>query len=176
MKISVRGKNIEITEAIEAKISEKLSKLDKYFIVSDNVEAKVLCRVYPYGQKLEVTIPTEYVLLRAEVVDDDLYNAMDLVVDKLEGQIRKYKTRLSRKSKDNKLAFNLSSIEDVESEEDVLVRLSQLPPKPMDMEEAIMQMELIGHSFFVYRDVESDSISIVYRRNDGDYGLIETSN
>ena len=168
MKISVRGKNIEITEAIEAKISEKLSKLDKYFIVSDNVEAKVLCRVYPYGQKLEVTIPTEYVLLRAEVVD--------LVVDKLEGQIRKYKTRLSRKSKDNKLAFNLSSIEDVESEEDVLVKVKSITPKPMDMEEAIMQMELIGHSFFVYRDVESDSISIVYRRNDGDYGLIETSN
>lgn len=126
MKISVRGKNIEITEAIEAKISEKLSKLDKYFIVSDNVEAKVLCRVYPYGQKLEVTIPTEYVLLRAEVVDDDLYNAMDLVVDKLEGQIRKYKTRLSRKSKDNKLAFNLSSIEDVESEEDVLVKVKSI--------------------------------------------------
>ena len=173
MKISVRGKNIEITEAIEAKISEKLSKLDKYFIVSDNVEAKVLCRVYPYGQKLEVTIPTEYVLLRAEVVDSDLYTAMDLVVDKLEGQIRKYKTRLSRKSKDNKLAFNLSSIEDVETDDD-LVKVKSITPKPMDMEEAIMQMELIGHSFFVYRDAESDSISIVYRRNDGDYGLIET--
>ena len=174
MKISVRGKNIEITEAIEAKISEKLSKLDKYFIVSDNVEAKVLCRVYPYGQKLEVTIPTEYVLLRAEVVDSDLYTAMDLVVDKLEGQIRKYKTRLSRKSKDNKLAFNLSSIEDVETDDDVLVKVKSITPKPMDMEEAIMQMELIGHSFFVYRDAESDSINIVYRRNDGDYGLIET--
>ena len=143
MKISVRGKNIEITEAIEAKISEKLSKLDKYFIVSDNVEAKVLCRVYPYGQKLEVTIPTEYVLLRAEVVDDDLYNAMDLVVDKLEGQIRKYKTRLSRKSKDNKLAFNLSSIEDVESEEDVLVKVKSITPKPMDMEEAIIHSSFI---------------------------------
>ena len=176
MKISVRGKNIEITEAIESKISDKLSKLDKYFIVSDNVEAKVLCRVYPYGQKLEVTIPTEYVLLRAEVVDSDLYTAMDLVVDKLEGQIRKYKTRLSRKSKDNKLAFNLSSIEDVETDDDVLVKVKSITPKPMDMEEAIMQMELIGHSFFVYRDVESDSISIVYRRNDGGYGLIETSN
>ena len=174
MKISVRGKNIEITEAIESKISDKLSKLDKYFIVSDNVEAKVLCRVYPYGQKLEVTIPTEYVLLRAEVVDSDLYTAMDLVVDKLEGQIRKYKTRLSRKSKDNKLAFNLSSIEDVETDDDVLVEVKSITPKPMDMEEAIMQMELIGHSFFVYRDAESDSISIVYRRNDGDYGLIET--
>ena len=174
MKISVRGKNIEITEAIESKISDKLSKLDKYFIVSDNVEAKVLCRVYPYGQKLEVTIPTEYVLLRAEVVDSDLYTAMDLVVDKLEGQIRKYKTRLSRKSKDNKLAFNLSSIEDVETDDDVLVKVKSITPKPMDMEEAIMQMELIGHSFFVYRDAESDSISIVYRRNDGDFGLIET--
>ena len=76
MKITLRGKNIEITEAIEEKVSEKLSKLDKYFIVSENVEAKVLVRTYPYGQKIEVTIPTEYVLLRAEVVDQDLYNAI----------------------------------------------------------------------------------------------------
>ena len=140
-----------------------------------NVEAKVLVRTYPYGQKIEVTIPTEYVLLRAEVVDQDLYNAIDLVIDKLEGQIRKYKTRLNRKSKDNKLAFNLASIEPLEDEEeDVLVKTKTITPKPMDMEEAIMQMELIGHSFFVYRDTETDAISIVYRRNDGDYGLIET--
>lgn len=174
MKITLRGKNIEITEAIEEKVSEKLSKLDKYFIVSENVEAKVLVRTYPYGQKIEVTIPTEYVLLRAEVVDQDLYNAIDLVIDKLEGQIRKYKTRLNRKSKDNKLAFNLASIEPLEEEEeDVLVKTKTITPKPMDMEEAIMQMELIGHSFFVYRDTETDAISIVYRRNDGDYGLIE---
>ena len=175
MKITLRGKNIEITEAIEEKVSEKLSKLDKYFIVSENVEAKVLVRTYPYGQKIEVTIPTEYVLLRAEVVDQDLYNAIDLVIDKLEGQIRKYKTRLNRKSKDNKLAFNLASIEPLEhEEEDVIVKTKSISPKPMDMEEAIMQMELIGHSFFVYRDTETDAISIVYRRNDGDYGLIET--
>ena len=175
MKITLRGKNIEITEAIEEKVSEKLSKLAKYFIVSQNVEAKVLVRTYPYGQKIEVTIPTEYVLLRAEVVDQDLYNAIDLVIDKLEGQIRKYKTRLNRKSKDNKLAFNLASIEPLEDEEeDVLVKTKTITPKPMDMEEAIMQMELIGHSFFVYRDTETDAISIVYRRNDGDYGLIET--
>ena len=175
MKITLRGKNIEITEAIEEKVSEKLSKLDKYFIVSENVEAKVLVRTYPYGQKIEVTIPTEYVLLRAEVVDQDLYNAIDLVIDKLEGQIRKYKTRLNRKSKDNKLAFNLASIEPLEEEEeDVLVKTKTITPNPMDMEEAIMQMELIGHSFFVYRDTETDAISIVYRRNDGDYGLIET--
>lgn len=175
MKITLRGKNIEITEAIEEKVGEKLSKLDKYFIVSENVEAKVLVRTYPYGQKIEVTIPTEYVLLRAEVVDQDLYNAIDLVIDKLEGQIRKYKTRLNRKSKDNKLAFNLASIEPLDDEEeDVLVKTKTITPKPMDMEEAIMQMELIGHSFFVYHDTETDAISIVYRRNDGDYGLIET--
>ena len=175
MKITLRVKNIEITDAIEEKVSEKLSQLDKYFIVSENVEAKVLVRTYPYGQKIEVTIPTEYVLLRAEVVDQDLYNAIDLVIDKLEGQIRKYKTRLNRKSKDNKLAFNLASIEPLEEEEeDVLVKTKTITPKPMDMEEAIMQMELIGHSFFVYRDTETDAISIVYRRNDGDYGLIET--
>lgn len=175
MKITLRGKNIEITDAIEKKVGDKLSKLDKYFIVSENVEAKVLVRTYPYGQKIEVTIPTEYVLLRAEVVEEDLYNAIDLVIDKLEGQIRKYKTRLNRKSKDNKLAFNIASIEPLEEEEeDVLVKTKTINPKPMDMEEAIMQMELIGHSFFVYRDTETDSISIVYRRNDGDYGLIET--
>ena len=175
MKITLRGKNIEITEAIEKKFADKLSKLDKYFIVSENVEAKVLVRTYPYGQKIEVTIPTEYVLLRAEVVDEDLYNAIDLVIDKLEGQIRKYKTRLNRKSKDNKLAFNIASIEPLdEEEEDILVKTKTIDPKPMDMEEAIMQMELIGHSFFVYRDTETDSISIVYRRRDGDYGLIET--
>ena len=175
MKITLRGKNIEITQAMEEKVGEKLSKLDKYFIVSENVEAKVLVRTYPYGQKIEVTIPTEYVLLRAEVVDQDLYNAIDLVIDKLEGQIRKYKTRLNRKSKDNKLAFNLASIEPLDDEEeDVLVKTKTITPKPMDMEEAIMQMELIGHSFFVYRDTETNLISVAYKRHDGGYGLIET--
>lgn len=175
MKISIRGKNVEITEAIETKVSNQLSKLDKYFIVSDDVEAKVLARTYPYGQKIEVTIPTEYVLLRAEVVDDDLYNAVDKVIDKLEGQIRKYKTKLSRKSKDKKLAFNIASIEPLdEEEEDTIVKTKSISPRPMDLEEAIMQMELIGHSFFVYRDTETDLISVVYRREDGDYGLIET--
>lgn len=175
MKVSIRGKNIALTAGIETKINKKLSMLDKYFIVSDNVEAKVLIRTYPVGQKIEVTIPTEYVLLRAEVVDNDLYNAIDLVIDKLEGQIRKYKTRLSRKSKDNKLAFNVASIEPLEhEEEDVIVKTKSISPKPMDMEEAIMQMELIGHSFFVYRDVETNEISVVYKRHNGGYGLIET--
>lgn len=175
MKVIIRGKNIELTEGIETKVNKKLGLLDKYFIMSDNVEAKVLIRTYPLGQKIEVTIPTEYVLLRAEETDADLYNAIDLVIDKLERQIRKYKTRLSRKSKDNKLAFNVASIEPLdEDEEDILVKTKTISPKPMDMEEAIMQMELIGHSFFVYKDTETNLISVVYKRDDGDYGLIET--
>ena len=175
MKVIIRGKNIELTEGIQAKVNKKLSMLDKYFIMSDNVEAKVLIRTYPVGQKIEVTIPTEYVLLRAEEMDEDLYNAIDLVIDKLEGQIRKYKTRLNRKSKDNKLALNIASIAPLETEEeDVLVKTKTISPKPMDMEEAIMQMELIGHSFFVYKDTETNLISVVYKRHDGNYGLIET--
>ena len=144
MKVSIRGKNIALTEGIETKINKKLSMLDKYFIMSDNVEAKVLIRTYPVGQKIEVTIPTEYVLLRAEVVDNDLYNAIDLVIDKLEGQIRKYKTRLSRKSKDNKLELNVASIEPLDhEEEDVIVKTKSISPKPMDMEDD----ELILHKF-----------------------------
>ncbi len=175
MKITVRGKNIPIIEGIEAKISQKLAKLDKYFMNADELEAKVLVRVYPRGQKIEVTIPAGNLLLRAEVVDDDLYAAIDSVIDKLEGQIRKYKTRLDRKSPDKKLAFNMASIQDLDTpEEDVVVKTKTISPKPMDLEEAIMQMELIGHTFFVYKDIETDMVSIVYRRHDGDYGLIET--
>lgn len=175
MKITVRGKNITITEGIEGKINQKLSKLDKYFMNADELEAKVLVRVYPRGQKIEVTIPAGNLLLRAEVVEDDLYAAIDNVVDKLEGQIRKYKTRLDRKSPDKKLAFNMASIVPLEiPEEDVVVKTKTIHPKPMDLEEAIMQMELIGHTFFVYTDTETNQIAIVYKRHDGDYGLIET--
>lgn len=175
MKVSIRGKNITVTKGIQEKVEKKLSKLDKYFIMND-VEAKVLVRTYPNTQKIEVTIPTEYVLLRAEEVNDDLYDAIDLVVDKLEGQIRKYKTKLSRKSKNNKLAFNVAALEELEDsdEEDVIVKTKTINPKPMDMEEAIMQMELAGHTFYVYLDAESNKVSVVYKRNHGGYGLLET--
>ena len=176
MKITVRGKNITITEGIESKINQKLAKLDKYFNDADQLEAKVLVRVYPRGQKIEVTIPAGNLLLRAEVVEDDLYAAIDEVVDKLEGQIRKYKTRLDRKSPDKKLAFNMASIVPLDTpEEDIVVKTKTIDPKPMDLEEAIMQMELNGHSFFVFTDTETNHIAIVYKRHDGDYGLIETT-
>lgn len=171
MKVIVRGKNVEITEAIESKIVKQLEKLEKYFIISDEVEARVLVKTYPDGQKIEVTIPTEYVILRAEDVDNDLYTAIDKVVEKIEGQIRKQKTKLSRK---HATKFNMASIEDMSGEEDVLVRTKSIQPKQMDLEEAIMQMELVGHSFYVYLDNETKSVSVVYKRNDGGYGLLET--
>ncbi len=173
MKVSIRGKNIEITEAISQKVNKQLKKLDKYFVVGENTEAKVLIRTYPNGSKIEVTIPTEYVILRAEVTDDDLYTAIDQVADKLEGQIRKQKTKLSRKK--DRQPFVVSAIPSYDhDDEDVLVRTKTIDAKPMDLEEAIMQMELLGHTFFVYRDIETNNISVVYCRHDGGYGLIET--
>lgn len=176
MKVKIRGKNTEVTKDLNYKISKKLSRLDKYFIMSDSVEAKVLIKSYPDGEKIEVTIPTEYVLLRAEEKNDEVLDALDIVVGRLERQIRKYKTKLSRKSKDNKLAFNVASLSELDdvAEEDVVVKTKTIQPKPMDLEEAIMQMELMDHAFFVYTDVETNTVNVVYKRKDGGYGLLET--
>lgn len=178
MKIEVKGKNIEVTDAIEIKVVDKLSRLDKYFDNPQAITAKVLVRTYPYGQKIEVTIPTEYVLLRAEVVDEDLYKAIDTIVDILERQVRKYKTRINRKKRSVKesTAVVLNEIEKtIDEEKDEVVKTKSITPKPMDFEEAIMQMELIGHSFFVFKDTDTDSVNVVYKRKDGGYGLIETA-
>ena len=178
MKIEVKGKNIEVTDAIEIKVADKLSRLDKYFDNPQAITAKVLVRTYPYGQKIEVTIPTEYVLLRAEVVDEDLYKAIDTIVDILERQVRKYKTRINRKKRSVKesTAVVLNEIEKmIDEEKDEVVKTKSITPKPMDFEEAIMQMELIGHSFFVFKDTDTDSVNVVYKRKDGGYGLIETA-
>ena len=174
MRYIIIGKNIEVTEALKNTVEKKIDRLSKYF--TDNTEIHVTFGVEKDRQKIEVTIPTEYVLLRAEETSDDLYEAIDLVIDKLERQIRKYKTKLSRKSKNNKLAFNINTLEALEEpeEEDVVVKTKTINPKPMDMEEAIMQMELIGHSFFVYKDIETNTACVVYKRRDGGYGLLET--
>lgn len=178
MKIDVKGKNIEVTDAIEIKVVDKLSRLDKYFDSPQSITAKVLVRTYPYGQKIEVTIPTEYVLLRAEVVDEDLYKAIDTIVDILERQVRKYKTRINRKKRSIKenTTVILNEVEEIlgEDEKDEIVKTKSITPKPMDFEEAIMQMELIGHSFFVFKDTDTNSVNVVYKRKDGGYGLIET--
>ena len=153
MKVQIYGKNITVTPAIAEKIEKKLNHLEKYFIIDENVIANVVVRVYPNKQKIEVTIPTKFAVLRAEVVHDDLYAAIDLAIDKLEDQIRRQKTRLTRKNKE-KLAYAF-----LETEE---------------LDEAIMRMEMLNHNFFIYRDDETKEIAVVYKRHDGGYGLIET--
>lgn len=177
MKVQIYGKNISVTTAIAEKIERKLSSLEKYFIIDESVIANVVVRVYPTKQKIEVTIPTKFAVLRAEVVHDDLYAAIDLVVDKLEDQIRRQKTRLSRKNKE-KLAMAFAEYEELddayEEDKDEVVRTKSIVPETMDLDEAIMRMEMLNHSFFIYRDEEDEEIAVVYKRNDGGYGLIET--
>ena len=159
---------------MRTKIEEKLGFLDKYILIDPNVIARVVCRVYPNTQKIEVTIPTKVGILRAEVEHEDFYAAIDLAIDKLEDQIRRQKTRLSRRHKDSLAESFIEKDEKVLEEEDIAVKTKTITPEKMDLEEAIMRMEMLGHSFFIYVDNENDEIAVVYRRNDGKYVLIET--
>ena len=176
MKVQIYGKNITVTPAIAEKIEKKLNHLEKYFMIDENVIANVVVRVYPNKQKIEVTIPTKYAVLRTEVVHDDLYAAIDLAIDKLEDQIRRQKTRLTRKHTE-KLAY--AFIEEAEvldngDEGDELVKTKSIVADTMELDEAIMRMEMLNHNFFIYRDDETKEIAVVYKRHDGGYGLIET--
>ena len=174
MRFEIVGKNISVTEGMRTKIEEKLGFLDKYILIDPNVIARVVCRVYPNTQKIEVTIPTKVGILRAEVEHEDFYAAIDLAIDKLEDQIRRQKTRLSRRHKDSLAESFIEKDEKVLEEEDIAVKTKTITPEKMDLEEAIMRMEMLGNSFFIYVDNENDEIAVVYRRNDGKYGLIET--
>ncbi|MDD3383963.1 MAG: ribosome-associated translation inhibitor RaiA [Bacilli bacterium] len=172
MKYQIVGKNVSITPAIESKILKKLSTLDKFLIVKDS-ECRVVITIVPDGQKIEVTIQTKYAILRGEVINRDLYAAIDLVVDKLEDQIRRAKTKLDRRHRENLgKAFVLSEIEDIEMEE-IPVKTKSIVVDTMDLDTAIANMELLGHSFFIYRDDEEEKIAVVYKRKNGGYGLIE---
>ena len=174
MKVNIVGKNVKVTPAIAEKVNKKLDHLTKYFLIDDNVTAKVLIRTYPVGQKIEVTIPTKYAILRAEVVDDDLYAAIDLAIDKLEDQIRRQKTRLQRKNRLSLAEAFLDEEESGQDDIDEVVKTKSIEPQEMSLDEAIMKMELLGHDFFIYTDDETEKIAVVYKRKDGDYGLIET--
>ncbi len=172
MKFTIYGDNVVITEGMREKIETKLSFLKKYLLIDDNTTARVVAKVYPNNQKVEITIPTKIGILRAEVMNPDFYAAVDLAIDKLEDQIRRQKTRLSRRHKDS-LAESFLVAEDVESEDDVPVRTKTIDAEEMTLDEAIMQMEMLGHSFFIYTDADSEKIAVVYKRHDGAYGLIE---
>ena len=152
----------------------KLGRLEKYF-KDDDITANVLAKVRGNSQIVEVTIPTSKFILRSEEESDDLYAAIDLVSDKLERQIRKNKTRLNRNVKDNIKEFNFDfDIKEEEEPKEKIVKRKDIEMKPMDEEEAILEMELLGHSFFVYKDMDTNKTCVLYKRKDGDYGLIET--
>lgn len=177
MKYNIRGDKLEVTSAIENYVENKLDRLNKYF-QNDEVVANVLLKVRGREQIIEVTIPADKYILRGEVGNDDLYSAIDLVTDKLERQIRKNKTRLSKQNKcykDLNLNFDIeeNDIKD-ESVKYNIVKRKTLEMKPMDEEEAILEMNLLGHDFFVYKDMHSDNICILYKRKDGEYGILET--
>ena len=172
MKYLIRGDKYENTEAIKEYIEAKLSRLDKYIKDSENIEAVVLTKKEGRRYKIEVTIPTKDFTLRNEVVDDDLYAAIDLVIDKLERQVRKNKEKLNKKKKVIE-DFEID-IEDNFMEEEVIVKRKSIELKPIDEEEAILQMELLGHNFFVYKDADTDKICVLYKRKNGNYGIIET--
>ena len=172
MRFEIVGKNIEITDTMKEKIEKKLSGLDKYLLIDPNTIARVVARVYPNSQKVEVTIPTKVGLLRAEVVNDDFYAAVDLAIDKLEDQIRRQKTRLARRHREH---LAKAFVDEVHEEEklDIPVKTKPIVADMMDLEKAIMEMELSGHTFYIYTDEESEQPAVVYRRNDGMYGLLE---
>ena len=171
MKIVIRGDKIKITDAMKAFIEEKLKKLDKYLEDRENATAKVVAKVHRGQQRVEVTIPLKTFILRAEESRDDFYAAVDKTVDKLERQIRKNKTRLSSKKVNNNKDFALESIKPVKEESKVTKRKT-IEVKPMNEEEAILQMELLGHDFFMYRDSDTDKPAVVYKRKDKNYGVI----
>lgn len=172
MKVTVIAKNIELTNALREMVEKKISKLGRYF--NSDIEAKATLTVQRNRHIIEVMIPFNGVVLRGEESNDDMYKAIDLVEEKLERQIRKQKTKLSRR-KNGSLKFGeIIDLSPVAADEEAkLVRRKRFGVKPMDVDEAILQMELVGHSFFVYQDVESNKINVIYKRKDGDYGLLD---
>ena len=178
MKYNIRGDKLVVTDAINEYVETKLSKLNKYFKEED-ILANILLRVRGNSQIIEVTIPTDKFILRGEEEDKDLYAAIDLVTDKLERQIRKNKTRLKKQNSiDNKYKeFNFEYIipEEETTEDEQIVKRKNIEMKPMDEEDAILQMNLLGHEFFVYKDINTNKVCVIYKRKDGHYGLIETN-
>lgn len=173
MKYVIRGEKVEITEAIKKYITEKIGKLDKYFSNTEEIKANVLVRIRGVEQIVEVTIPIKKIVLRCEERDEDLYKAIDLASDKLERQLRKNKTKMMKQKKDVTKAIRFEEMEPIEEKEEIVKR-KKIEMKPMSEEEAMMQMDLIDHDFFVYKDVETKTVNVIYKRKDGTFGIIET--
>ncbi len=176
MRIMVRGKNIEVTDALRDYVTKRLSKLEKFFELDD---AQVTLFVERENHVVEVTIPINGMILRGEEETGDMYSSIDLVVDKLEKQLEKYKTKLLDRRPKNQpvpgkaLPAELTSSTAETEEGPRIVRTKRFTVKPMAVDEAVMQMNLLGHSFFVFTNADTEDVNVVYRRKDGNYGLID---
>ena len=171
MRIDIRGDKVKVTDAIKNYVNEKIGRLDRYFENPVEMKAYVVIRVRNKDEIIEVTVPSSKFTLRAEVSDNDLYAAIDKVSDKLERQIRKNKTRLRKQFKEV-LRFEMEN-EEVEENVSIVVKRKQVELRPMSEEEAILQMELVDHDFYLFKNSETDKISVLYKRNDDSYGIIE---
>lgn len=170
MRYIISGRNLEVTEGLKAAIHEKIGKLEKYFV--SETEIHVTLSVEKERQKIEVTIPMKGHMVRAEQVSNDMYVSIDLVEEIIERQLKKYKAKLLQK-KQAAAHFNPEFLEeDVPEEEIRIIRTKRFAMKPMDAEEACVQMELLGHDFYVFRNSETDEVNVVYKRKGNTYGLI----
>ena len=176
MRYNIRGEKVEITDSIRNYIEEKIDKLNKYFDTSDDLNANVVIKVRGKEQKMEITIPTTHFTLRSEESHSDLYAAIDLTVDKLERQIRKNKTKINSKIKKTLIQnFEMDLEDNFDEEDEKVIKRKKIDMKPMDEEEAALQMDMLGHEFFVFKNIDTQSVCVMYKRKDGNYGLIETN-
>ncbi|MBW5448456.1 ribosome-associated translation inhibitor RaiA [Cohnella sp. CFH 77786] len=185
MKYNIRGQRMEVTDALRDYVEKKLGRLERYFEATPQSDVQVTLAVTKGQHAIEVTIPLPGVLLRAEEKREDMYASVDFVVDKLERQIRKHKTKVNRKFRHTTTARlfkeeatgtnGVTTLVHDDEDELELVRTKRFAMKPMDVEEAILQMNMVGHNFYVFSNSDTKEVNVVYRRSDGKYGLIETA-
>ena len=173
MRITITGRNIELTEGLKQAVEEKLGKLEKYF--TPETDVFVTLSVEKERQKIEVTIPIKGHIIRSEQVSSDMYVSIDLVEEVIERQLKKYRTKLVSKKMNAAESFRTEFVEaaDQDDEEVRIVRTKRFGMKPMYPEDACVQMELLGHNFFVFCNAETDQVNVVYKRKGNTYGLIE---
>lgn len=185
MKVNVRGKNKYVpTQDVRKRAEVKIQKLNQYFNHPDELQADVVCKVYESYEVVEVTIPTKHIILRAEVKADTVIAAIDLAIDKLETQIRRHKSKIESSikrrggvkehySEMQDAEINLDKIDPIENFKK-LVKEKEIKLEPMDKEDAILEMEMSGHDFYLYLDKNTHKTAVVYLRRDGNYGVIES--
>lgn len=175
MKIQVKGKNMEVTPALKEYVEKRIGKIEKYF-EGELREATVTLIVEKEMQRVEVTVPLNGYILRGEEETSDMYTSIDNVVEKLERQVRKYKTRINKQIKNLSVLDLVPENEKSQPEEQTepqIVKTKRFAVKPMAEEEAVLQMDLLGHNFFVFLNAATEEVNVLYKRKDGDYGLIE---